>query len=157
MDIIASARKDRPSSAWSLAFITNVNYYTFSTQYFIGARINLNIPSFIRNNHYIKHFESKTNLCFFKCLAYHYNQQHDAWFYLLKWTKYMFPNKDVTSDMPIDNPIQIGFFILQHAKLRILEFYYDCIAHYLKPNSYELMETDRDSLYMALYGKGNNG
>ena len=99
LDIIASARKDRPSSAWSLAFITNVNYYTFSTQYPIGARVNSNIPPFIKNNHYIKHFDSKTNLCFFKCLAYNYKQQHDAWYYLSKWIKYKFPNKEVTSDM----------------------------------------------------------
>ena len=99
MDIIASAKKDRPSSAWSLAFITNVNYYTFSTQYPIGARVNANLPPFIRNNHYIKHFDSKTNLCFFKCLSYHYNQQRDAWFYLSKWMKYLVPNQEPTADM----------------------------------------------------------
>ena len=34
----------------------------------------------------------------------------------------------------IDNPIQIGFFILQYAKLRMLEFYYDCLMKYMKPN-----------------------
>ena len=50
----------------------------------------------------------------------------------------------------MDNPIQIGFFILQYAKLRMLEFYYDCLLKYLEPHSFELTETDTDSLYMAL-------
>ena len=50
----------------------------------------------------------------------------------------------------MDNPIQIGFFILQYAKLRMLEFYYDCLEKYLKTNSFELTETDTDSIYMAL-------
>ena len=31
----------------------------------------------------------------------------------------------------VDTPIQIGFFILQYAKLRMLEFYYDCLNRYL--------------------------
>ena len=54
------------------------------------------------------------------------------------------------SRIRLDNPIQIGFFILQYAKLRMLEFYYDCLSKYLEENSFELTETDTDSLYMAL-------
>ena len=54
------------------------------------------------------------------------------------------------NQIKMDNPIQIGFFILQYAKLRMLEFYYDCLEKYLKPNSFELTETDTDSIYMAL-------
>ena len=54
------------------------------------------------------------------------------------------------SSINLDNPIQIGFFILQYAKLRMLQFYYDCLTKYLKPKSFELIETDTDSLYMAL-------
>ena len=50
----------------------------------------------------------------------------------------------------LDTPIQIGFFILQYAKLRMLEFYHDCLVKYLKPNSFELTEMDTDSMYMAL-------
>ena len=38
----------------------------------------------------------------------------------------------------VDTPIQIGFFNLQYAKLRILQFYYDCLNLYLKKNSFEL-------------------
>ena len=36
------------------------------------------------------------------------------------------------SRVSVDTPIQIGFFILQYAKLRMLEFYYDCLNIYLK-------------------------
>ena len=54
------------------------------------------------------------------------------------------------NQIKMDNPIQIGFFILQYAKLRMLEFYYDCLHKFLKPNSFELTETDTDSVYMAL-------
>ena len=50
----------------------------------------------------------------------------------------------------VDTPIQIGFFILQYAKLRMLEFYYDCLNIYLKKNSFELTQTDTDSIYMAI-------
>ena len=50
----------------------------------------------------------------------------------------------------IDTPIQIGFFILQYAKLRMLEFYYDCLNRYLIKNSFELTQTDTDSIYMAI-------
>ena len=32
----------------------------------------------------------------------------------------------------VDTPIQIGFFILQYAKLRMLEFYYDCLNLLIK-------------------------
>ena len=50
----------------------------------------------------------------------------------------------------IDNPIQIWFFILEYAKLRMLQFYFDCLIKYLKPKSFELIETETDNLYMAL-------
>ena len=66
-----------------------------------------------------------------------------------------FPNEMYEAEsykhkISIDNPIQIGFFILQYAKLRMLEFYYDCLTKYLTSNSFELIETDTDSMYMAL-------
>ena len=42
------------------------------------------------------------------------------------------------NQVKMHNPIQIGFFILQYAKLCMLEFYYDCLEKYLKPNYFEL-------------------
>ena len=45
------------------------------------------------------------------------------------------------SRIVMDNPTQIGFFILQYARLRMLEFYYDCLLKYLRPHLFELTET----------------
>ena len=47
-------------------------------------------------------------------------------------------------------PIQIGFFILQYAKLRMLEFYYDCLMKYISKKNIELIEIDTDSLYLSI-------
>ena len=53
----------------------------------------------------------------------------------------------------MDMPIQIGFFILQYAKLRMLSFYYDCIDICVDRENFECMEMDTDSLYIAIAGK----
>ena len=50
----------------------------------------------------------------------------------------------------MDIPIQIGFIILQYAKLRMLGFYYDCIDKYINRNDFELIQMDTDSLYFGL-------
>jgi hypothetical protein len=47
-------------------------------------------------------------------------------------------------------PTQIGFFILQYAKLRMLSFHYDCIDKLVDRSNYQLMETDTDSYYYAI-------
>ena len=49
----------------------------------------------------------------------------------------------------VDTPIQIGNFILQYAKLRMLEFHYDCINLYLNKIHLNL-QTDTDSIYMTI-------
>ena len=50
----------------------------------------------------------------------------------------------------MDNLMHIGFFILQYAKLRTLEFYYDSLDKYLRPVSFELTESDIDSICIRL-------
>ncbi|XP_069106330.1 uncharacterized protein [Argopecten irradians] len=57
------------------------------------------------------------------------------------------------SRIQLDIPIQIGFFILQYAKLRMLSFYYDCLDKYVDRRDFELMAMDTDSYYMALSGE----
>lgn len=47
-------------------------------------------------------------------------------------------------------PLQIGYFVYQYAKLRMLQFYYDCIDKYVDRSDFQLCEMDTDSLYMAL-------
>ena len=49
-----------------------------------------------------------------------------------------------------DIPKQVGFFVLMYAKLRMLEFYYDCLDYYLNREDYELVQMDTDSIYFAV-------
>ena len=47
-------------------------------------------------------------------------------------------------------PIIIGFFILQYAKLRMLELYYNFFDRFCDVDKFEDLEMDTDSLYLAL-------
>ena len=47
-------------------------------------------------------------------------------------------------------PIIVGFFILQYAKLRMLELYYNFFDKFCDKSMYEELEMDTDSLYLAL-------
>ena len=47
-------------------------------------------------------------------------------------------------------PIIVGFFILQFAKLRMLELYYNIFDKFCDVNKFEELEMDTDSLYLAL-------
>ena len=52
----------------------------------------------------------------------------------------------------LDLPIQLGYFILQYAKLRMLEFYFDFMDVYVDRSDFEYCEMDTDSAYMAISG-----
>ncbi|VDI17856.1 Hypothetical predicted protein [Mytilus galloprovincialis] len=52
----------------------------------------------------------------------------------------------------VDLPIQLGYMILQYAKLRMLELYYDFMDVYIDRSQFELMETDNDSIYTSFSG-----
>ena len=47
-------------------------------------------------------------------------------------------------------PVHVGFFVLQYAKMRMLQFYYDFIDRYLERPLFQYCETDTDSAYLAL-------
>ena len=47
------------------------------------------------------------------------------------------------------NPIIIGFFMLQYAKLRLLELYYNFFTKLCDVNKFEELEMDTDSLHFA--------
>ena len=49
-------------------------------------------------------------------------------------------------------PIHVGVFILNYAKFRMLEFYYDCVDKYLSHEDFIYCEMDTDSPYMAISG-----
>jgi hypothetical protein len=50
----------------------------------------------------------------------------------------------------MDTPIQIGCAVYQLAKLRMLEFYYDCVDKYVDRSDFQYIEMDTDSAYLAL-------
>ena len=47
-------------------------------------------------------------------------------------------------------PINVGFFILQYAKQRMLELYYNFFKKFCDTDKYEELEMDTDSPYLAL-------
>ncbi|KAK7087561.1 hypothetical protein V1264_021595 [Littorina saxatilis] len=47
-------------------------------------------------------------------------------------------------------PLQIGLFVYQYAKLRMLQFNYDFLNTFLDKEDFQLCEMDTDSLYLAL-------
>ena len=47
-------------------------------------------------------------------------------------------------------PIIVGFFILQYAKLRMLELYYNFFDKFFDVQKFEELEMGTDSLYLAL-------
>jgi hypothetical protein len=50
----------------------------------------------------------------------------------------------------MDLPLQVGFFVYQYAKLRMLQFYYDCLDKYIDKSDFEFCEMDKDSAYLAI-------
>ena len=52
----------------------------------------------------------------------------------------------------LDIPNQIGYFILQYAKLRMLEFYYDFLDVYVSRENFQMVEMDTDSSYKMIAG-----
>ena len=50
-------------------------------------------------------------------------------------------------------PIIVGFSILQYAKLRMLEIYYNFFTRFCDVSKFEELEMDTDSLYLALAEK----
>ena len=70
---------------------------------------------------------------------------------LLMEEEYYKIEKDKRS-LRMNLPIQIGYFILQYAKLRMLQFYFDFMIKFVSPENFQYCEMDTDSAYMALAG-----
>ena len=54
----------------------------------------------------------------------------------------------VISKIEHREPIKVGFFILQYAKLRMLELYYKFSDRFCEADKFEELEMDTDSLYL---------
>ena len=53
----------------------------------------------------------------------------------------------------LDSPAIIAYYVLQYAKLRILQFYYDFLDVYVDRENYMLCQMDTDSVYFAIAGQ----
>ena len=62
---------------------------------------------------------------------------------------YYAAKKKINLDFPFTS---VSLSILNYAKLRMLEFYYDCVDKYLSREDFEYSEMDTDSAYMAISG-----
>ena len=49
-----------------------------------------------------------------------------------------------------DEPILVGFTVLNNGKQRMLEFRYDFLCRIMRPRSFRVIEMDTDSFYLAL-------
>ena len=52
--------------------------------------------------------------------------------------------------------VHVGFFVLQYAKMRMLQFYYDFINKYLERPLFQYCEMDTDSAYLAFAAESVN-
>ena len=52
----------------------------------------------------------------------------------------------------LDLPIQIGFFILNYAKLRMLAFYQEFLSKFIEKQDFEMLQMDTDSFYFSIAG-----
>ena len=99
IDMIEKARANRPSTSWTLVFITNIQYNVFLTNFPIGRLTTL--PDYIKSNRYLKNViynkntsqPYKDNLCFFRCLSIHnkrnnIHQEANLLVYLNAWMTY---------------------------------------------------------------------
>jgi hypothetical protein len=52
-------------------------------------------------------------------------------------------------------PAQIGCAIFNMAKLRILQFYYDCLDKFIARENFQMIQMDTDSCYLAIAGESD--
>ena len=64
--------------------------------------------------------------------------------------KVLFEVELLKSTIEHSEPIVVGFFILQYAKLRMLDLYYNCFDKFCDVGKFEMLEMDTESLYLAL-------
>ena len=65
-------------------------------------------------------------------------------------TDQLFEVELVKQEIEHREPIIVGFFILQYAKLRMLELYYSFFKNFCDTDKYEELKMNTDSLYLAL-------
>lgn len=62
----------------------------------------------------------------------------------------IFEIQNKKDEIKMDLPTQLGVFVYSLSKLRMLQFYYDCLDKYCYRSDFECIQSDTDSLYMGL-------
>ena len=65
-------------------------------------------------------------------------------------TDQLYKVEPVKSEIEHREPIIVGFFILQYAKLRTLDLYYNFFKQFWDTDKFEELEMDTDSLHLVL-------
>ena len=65
--------------------------------------------------------------------------------------KYTFEVEMSKKIIDLEFPLQIGCFVYQYAKLRMLEFYYDFMDVFVDHRDFQYCSMDTDSAYMTLF------
>ncbi|XP_071834987.1 uncharacterized protein [Apostichopus japonicus] len=71
---------------------------------------------------------------------------------LTQLTSNIYEVEQYVRKVKLDLPIQIGYFVYQYAKLRMLQFYYDFMLKFVDVRDFEYCEMDTDSAYLAISG-----
>ena len=58
--------------------------------------------------------------------------------------------ENTKKEINLDLTFHIGVFILNYAKLRMLEFYYDFLDFFLSREDFQILEMDTDSNYLGI-------
>ena len=90
----------------------------------------------------IKYIKGENNACMYV--------NNPKFKHLSDLDKSLYEIESFKKKITMDVPLQIGFIILQLAKLKMLSFYYDCLDKYLERDDFELIQMDTDSLYFAI-------
>ena len=64
----------------------------------------------------------------------------------------MYEVQSCKKTIKLNLPMQIGFFVDQYAKRRMLQFYFDFMDKYLDRSDFQYCEMDTDSAYIAIAG-----
>ena len=67
-------------------------------------------------------------------------------------TEHTYEVESCKKTIKLNLPIQVGFFVYQYVKLRMLQFYYDFLDKYLDHADFQMCEMDTDSAYIAIAG-----
>ena len=151
IDIIEQARAVRPSTVWSLAFITNVQYVVFLTDFPLGNATTL--PGYILTNGYIKsmYYNKYTgqpytdNFCFFCCLKYHRGNIKKVKEFLDIWKK----QRNFTND--------VSFLGVKMDDISELEICFNVkVVYCLNSNGtvsllYNSLSNNTDVIYLNMY------